>query len=111
MNTLSPLQDGKSSLAGEYLSLASPSTPLVSQRHYSANLSSYLSISRPINFPSSVATLERAFGKEDSDMTHREEKESSQDSGDKVAGSLPSSSSQWQALNEGDYNATLLAEG
>lgn len=109
MNTL-PLQDGKSSLAGEYLSIASPSTPLVSQRHYSANLSSYLSISRPINFPSSVATLERAFGKEDSDMTHREE-ESSQDSGDKVAGSLPSSSSQWQALNEGDYNATLLAEG
>lgn len=35
----------------------------------------------------------------------------SQDSGDKVAGSLPSSSSQWRALNEGDYNATLLAEG
>lgn len=106
MNTL-PLQDGKSSLAGEYLSIASPSTPLVSQRHYSANLSSYLSISRPINFPSSVATLERAFGKEDSDMTHREES----GLGDKVAGSLPSSSSQWQALNEGDYNATLLAEG
>lgn len=34
-------------------------------RHYSSNLSSYLSISRPIKFPSSVASVERAFEKDE----------------------------------------------